>query len=101
MTDLTKFVMALVGLLLMALVASRQLFLFAVFQDPLGFLDSQSGRHHLWLSIGAGIAACIAASLMFRFFSLHEKTKWSKVETTPTGPPINRLVSSAAQARHD
>jgi hypothetical protein len=95
MTNLTKFIIALVGLLLMAVVVSRQLFLFAVFQSPLGFLDAKAGRNHLWLSIGASLAACISAWLMFRFFGLHEKTKWSKVEMISTGPPLTPVIHHA------
>jgi hypothetical protein len=93
MNDLAKFMTALVGLLAMAIVASRQLFLFAVFRNPLGFLDTQAGKYHLWLSVGSGIAACIAAGLMFRFFNLHEKSKWSKVGMTPTGRLVVTLVA--------
>ena len=90
MSNLTKFVMALIGLVAMAIVASRQLFLFTV-RNPLGFLDSQSGRSHLWLALGASIAASISGILMFHFFSRHEKNKWSKVEMTPTGPLLDAI----------
>jgi hypothetical protein len=103
----TKFVMALVALLAMAIVASRQLFLFAVFRNPLGFLDAQAGRSHLWLALGAGIAASIAGILMFHFFTRHEKDKWSKVVITPTGPlftpgatdPANSMAPSLFDAQ--
>jgi hypothetical protein len=101
MSDLAKFVMALIGLLAMAIVASRQLFLFAVFRNPLGFLDSQAGRSHLWLSVGAGIAGCIAGGLMFHFFARHEKNKWSKVGMTPTGPLFTSIPNSPASAPFD
>ena len=93
MSDSSKFVMAIVGLLAMAIVASRQLFLFAEFRNPLGLLDSETGRYHLWLSVGASVGACIAGILMFHFFSRHEKHKWSKVAMTlparvlPNSPP--------------
>ena len=93
--NLAKSITALVGLLAMAIVASRQLFLFAVFRNPLGFLDAQAGRYHLWLSVGAGIAACIAGVLMFRFFNLHEKSKWLRIGMTPTGPPVSNPPASA------
>ena len=88
MSNLTKFVLALIGLLAMTIVASRELFLLAMFRNP---LDSQAGRSHLWLSLGAGIAACIAGVLMFHFFSVYEKNKWSKVEMAPTGPLLNAI----------
>jgi hypothetical protein len=85
MSYLSKFVSALVGLLLMAFVVSWELFLFVIKRDPSG-LSTGGGRSHGWLALGAGMTACIAGALMFRFFGRHEKIKWSKVELTPTGP---------------
>jgi len=84
---MSKFVAALVALLAMALIASRQIFLSIVTRDPSG-LNTVVGRSHLWLALGAGISACIAGSLMFRFFGRHEKMKWSRVELIPTEPPL-------------
>jgi hypothetical protein len=91
MSYMSKFVAALVGLLLMAIVASRQLFLFTVFRGPQGFLDSQGGRYHLWLAFSAGITACIAGSLMFHFFLRHERNKWSKVPIAPIGTLLTAI----------
>ena len=80
----SKFVAALVGMLLMTLVASRQLFLFTV-RDASGIA---TGRGHLlWVILG-GFMFCVAGGLMFHFFNRHEKYKWSKVEMTPAGPPL-------------
>jgi hypothetical protein len=90
MRDLSKFVAALVGLLLMTLVASWELFLFAVMRAPSG-LSTEGGRSHLWLAVIAGIMTCVAGGLMFHFFLRHEKTKWSKVAMTPTGPLLTAL----------
>lgn len=84
MSYMSKFVTALVALLAMAIIASRQLFLSVVTRDSSG-LSTVVERSHLWLALGAGLAACIAASLMFRFFGRHEKNKWSKVALTRTG----------------
>jgi hypothetical protein len=100
MSNLTKFVMALIGLLAMAIVVSRQLFLFAALRSPMGSLDSPAGLTHLWLSLGAAIAACISGILMFHFFGRHEKQKWSKVGMPPpatllTPSTINRASSQA------
>ena len=90
---MSKFLAALVGLLVMAIVASRQLFLFAVFRDPQGFLGSQGGKYHLWLAFSAGITACIAGSLMFHFFLRHERNKWLKVPMSPIfGPLLTAIV---------
>ncbi len=84
---MTKFVAALIGLLFMALLASWELFWFIVMRGPSG-QSTAGGRSHLWLAAVAGITACVAGGLMSHFFSRHEKSKWSKVEITPTGPPL-------------
>jgi hypothetical protein len=98
MSNLTKFVMALIGLVAMAIVTSRQLFLFTVFRNPLSFLDSQAGRSHLLLALSAGIAASISGILMFHFFSRYEKNKWPKVVMTPTGPRLAPLAADSANS---
>ena len=90
MSHISKFVAALVALLAMAIIASRQVFLSVVTRDPSG-LSSGGGRSHLWLALGAGLIACIAASLMFRFFGLHQKIKSSRVKLTRTGPLLTAL----------
>ena len=88
MSYMSKFVSALVGLLLMAFVVGWELFLFVVKRDTAGVSTRGS---HWWLAAAAGITACIAGSLMFRFFGQHETMKWSKVELTPTGPLLTAL----------
>ena len=94
MSYMYKFVAALVALLAMAIIASRQIFLSIVTRDPSG-LNTAAGRSHLWLALGAGISACIAGSLMSYFLSRYEKNKWSKVEMTPTGPLLLALGGNA------
>lgn len=86
MSNMTKFVTALVGMLGMVVIASRQLFLFAVSGTTLDSLDSSAGRYHLWLALAAGIAASSAGALMFRFFTLHETKKWARVGMSIPGP---------------
>ena len=98
MSNLTKFVMALVGLVAMLLVASRQLFQFVVMKDPSG-LSLDGANFHLWLAAIAGVIACAAGGLMFFFFGRHENNKWSKVVMTPTGPLFTPLAIN--QKRHD
>ena len=101
MSNLTKFVMSLVGLMAMLLVASRQLFLFVVMKDPSG-LRIDGGNPHLWLAAIAGVIACVAGGLMFFFFGRHENNKWSKVLMTPTGPLLTPLaINLATSPRHD
>lgn len=106
MSYMSKFVAALVGLLVMAVVASRQLFLFAAFRDPTGFLDLPGGRYHLWLAVSAGVTAAIAGVLMVHFFQRHEMKKWSKISIAPIGPALpgisdNLSLNSPVPARFD
>lgn len=89
MSYLSKFVVALVVVLSMAILASRQLFLFAVFNDSLAL---QGDRAHLWLAVSAAAGACIAGALMFHYFLRYEKTKSSQVTTSSTGPQFNDVV---------
>jgi hypothetical protein len=86
MNYLSKFVAALVALLAMATLASRQIFL---------SLSAADRSFHLWLALGAGITACIAGGLMFRSIGRYQKIKWSKVEMTPTGPLLTALGGNA------
>jgi len=86
----TKFVAALIALLAMAVIASRQLFLSVLTRDSTA-LSTVGGISHLWLALGAGVTACIAFVLMFRFFGLHEKMKSSKIKLTPAGSPLGAL----------
>ena len=84
---MSKSVTAGIGLLAMALVFSRQLFLFRVVRDQQGLLDTQGGRYHLWLSLLAAFIACIAAALMFYFFERHG--------SSPSYQPANAPTESA------
>ena len=100
MSYMSKFVAAVVGLMVMAVFAGSRLFLFTVFTDSQS-LDSRGGRYHLWLAISAGITACIAGALMFHFFARLQKDKWSKepkasigtLLTTISGNPSNNSVT--------
>jgi hypothetical protein len=94
MSYMSKFVAAMIALLLMAVVVSWQLFLFVVKREPSG-VSTGGGKSHLWLALGAAITAGIAVSLMFRFFGRHEQTKWSKVALTPAGPRLTALGGNA------
>ena len=64
---LIRIVAAVVGMFAMAMIASRQLYMFSVFRDASGILNSQGGAHHLWLAIGAALIACLAGGLMSYF----------------------------------
>lgn len=94
MSNLAKFVMALIGLVTMLLIASRQLFLFMVPGESSGVNIAGDGSH-LWLAATAGVIACVASGLMFYFFNRHENSKWPRVVMTSTGPLLN------STERHD
>ena len=94
MSNLAKFVMALVGFVAMLLFASRQLFLFVI-KDPTG-LSISDGSSYLWLAAIATVIACVAGGLMFYFFARHENIKWPKVLMTPTGPLLTPLTINGA-----
>jgi hypothetical protein len=49
--------------LLMAAVATWQFYLFVAFRDSQGLLETQGGTLHLWLAIGAAVAASMCAFL--------------------------------------
>lgn len=105
MSYVSKSGAAFVGMLVMAMVVSRQLFLFTVFRDPQGFVDSR-GRYHLWLAIVAAVIACIAGALMFYFFGRHNRNEWSTAPKPPLGPAVAftsgyPIVSSRAPAPLD
>ena len=105
MSNLSKFVAGLVGKVLMAIVPSWEIFMFAVMRDPSG-LSTAGGRSHLWWAAIAGAIACIAGSLMSYFFIRYEKHKWPKVEITSTGPLLttlggNRFSNSPASVPFD
>jgi hypothetical protein len=85
----SKSVAAFVGLLVMAIVFSRQLFLFTAFRDPQGFVDPPGARYHLWLSLVAAVIACIAGALMFYFFGRHRRNESSR----PTDAPRERATA--------
>lgn len=92
MSSLSKFVAALVGLLVMAIVASRQLFLFAASRDPSGLLDSQGGRYHLGLAIGVSVLASFAGILMFLFFVRYDRDRRLKAPQAKIfSEPLTRI----------
>jgi hypothetical protein len=82
----TKFVVAAIVMILMAIAASRQLYLSVVFRNAEGLLDSQGGRYHLWLATGAILLAAIAACLMFLFFMGRGMSKKHDVLLSPLEP---------------
>ena len=86
MNYLSKLLAALVALLAMTTIASRQTFL---------SLSAADRSFLFWLFVGAGLAASIAGGLMFRSIGRYQKMKWSKVEITPTGRLLTALPGNA------
>ena len=91
MSYTSRFVAAAVGLLAMAIVASRQLFLFALLRDAEGLLSSQGGRYHFWLAVSASVSACIAGALLFYFFLNGKSSTGSKVLSATKGTPLTGI----------
>jgi len=82
----TQFIAAVVGMFVMAIIASRQLYLFVTFTNQQGLLDPLGGRYHLWLAAGAILMAAIAAGLMFLFFLGRGRSERSEVSESPLEP---------------
>jgi hypothetical protein len=97
-----KFVVAVVGVIVMAIVASWQFSLFVMFGNSQGhFPDIQGGRYHLWLAASAALMACIASGLMFFIFSYDDKGNDIRVEP-PRAPAGDHLIAkSPASASFD
>lgn len=87
MSNKSKFVLALVGFLAMAIVAGRQLV-----RDP-SAINIVRERSYLWFAVAAGVMACLAAGLMSYFFNRHEKGRWSKAERNSIEPVLGLAPS--------
>ena len=59
---------AVVGVIALTVVASRQLYLYLLAGHTDGFPGAQGGRYHLRLALGALLMTCAASALTF-FFS--------------------------------
>jgi hypothetical protein len=96
--SLTKFVVATVVMIVTAIAASQQLYLFVVFRNVDGLLDSQGGRYHLWLAAGAILLAAIAACLMFLFFMGRGRSQRHEALLSPL-VPRHALINVNPNAR--
>jgi hypothetical protein len=66
MRNLGNVLLWAVGLLAAA-IAVWQFYLFVVFRDSQGLLETQGGGLHLWMAIGAATIACVCVCLgLFR-----------------------------------
>ena len=50
---------------LLAGLAAWQFYLFASFRHASGAFDAQGGTYHLWLAVGAAVAACALGFVAF------------------------------------
>ena len=57
--------LATVAVTVLAVLAAWQFYLFASFRDARGAFDSQGGTYHLWLAVGAALAACALGFVAF------------------------------------
>jgi hypothetical protein len=99
MSYASKSIAAVVALLVMGLVFSRQLFLFAAFREPQGVMDAQGGRYHLWFSLAAAALACVAGALMFYFFG-RQASELSQPQSV-TRQPTDAIPLEVAIANSD
>jgi len=61
------------GLVVVALLAVWQFYLFVTYKNQQGVVDIQGGRLHLWLAVGMGLIACVAAFFVLSAFAQHDK----------------------------
>lgn len=71
--SLTKVSAAVIGLMLMGVIALWQFYHFVTFKGSQGLMDVQGGTHHLWWAVGAAILACICGFLVFSFFVRYDE----------------------------
>ena len=56
---------AAAAMTLLAGLAAWQFYLFASFRGASGAFDTQGGTYHLWLAVGAALAACAIGFVAF------------------------------------
>ena len=82
--SVTKTLMAVIGLAVLAAVAAWQFYLFAVFKNVDGVVDVQGGTIHLWLAIGCTLVVGIAVFFLFSQFLRYDRGK--EIHITSPGP---------------
>ena len=56
---------ASVAVAALAVVAAWQFYLYASFRGASGAFDAQGGTYHLWIAVGAALAACVLGLVAF------------------------------------
>jgi hypothetical protein len=74
----------LIGVISLAAVAVWQFYAFVTFKDETGLVDLQGGRLHLWLAVGLGLLACIAAFFILSVFLRHDRSDEMHITTQPS-----------------
>lgn len=79
-----NLVPALIGVISLAAVAVWQFYVFVTFQDATGLVDVHAGRLHLWVAIGLGLIACIAAFLILSVLVRHDQSDEMHITSQPS-----------------
>ena len=74
---------ALIGVISLA-GAVWQFYVFVTFKDETGLVDVQGGRLHLWVAVGLGLIACIAAFLIISVLVRHDRSDEMHITSQPS-----------------
>lgn len=85
-SSLSKRLIAVAGLALLAAVAAWQFYLFVVFKGDNGTTDLQGGRVHLWIAIAIAVVTCVAA--VFLISKLLSYDRQDEMHITSQGHPL-------------
>ena len=85
-SSLSKRLLAVLGLALLAAVAAWQFYLFVVFKDVNGTADVQGGRMHLWIAIAIAVVTCVAG--VFLISKLLTYDRRNEMHITSQGHPL-------------
>ena len=93
--SLIKTLTVVIGLALLAAVATWQFYLFVVFTDANGVADVQGGRVHLWVAILIAFVTCIAGVFFVSQFLRYDRR--NEMHITSQGHPLD--VGRTTQGR--
>lgn len=84
--SLSKRLLAVLGLVLLAAVAAWQFYLFVAFKGVNGAADLQGGRVHLWIAIAIAVVTCIGG--VFLISKLLSYDRRDEMHITAQGNPL-------------